>query len=127
VLTELLTLIISSGDVGVSAYLTLKGSPPFTVHYRVQKDGGASQEHAKVIPGARGEFTEIPDKSGRYSYTFVALSDANYKRITLDGPSIEQLVHPLASAEFAHRSQSGKRQINSCSTDSVDVDINLKV
>ena len=65
-----------------------------------------------------------PESSGNYSFTFNSLSDANYQRVKIDGPVINQVVHPLASAFFAG---SGKSSINSCSGDKVDVDVDLRV
>lgn len=57
------------------------------------------------------------------------MSDANYKKIELDGPSIDQVVHPLAAAEFvgAGAGARSKRMINSCSGNMVDVEVDLRV
>ena len=84
----------------------------------------------KTFQGSRGEIILQPESSGNYTYTFVALSDANYKRVKLDGPSINQIVHPLASASFVFSSASGvgsKRTVNSCSGSTVDVEVDLRV
>lgn len=67
-----------------------------------------------------------PERSGHYIYTFVQLSDANYKRIELKGPSIDQVVHPLAAADFAETERS-KRRISSCEGSMVDVGVDLRV
>ncbi len=70
-----------------------------------------------------------PENSGTYTYSFTHLSDANYKRIKLDGPSISQVVHPLASAGFVFYSSTGtsnRRIINSCSGNTVDVEVDLR-
>lgn len=121
----------SSGDTGVSASLVLRGTGPFLVYYQLQKDKGAPQEFFKTIGGSRGEITLQPDQSGHYKFTFTHLSDANYKKIPLNGPSIEQVIHPLASADFAIREnqtpgRSG-RLINSCGGSHVDIPVELKV
>lgn len=111
----------------MSASLILHGTPPFQVHYRSQQDHHAPRELVKNFYGSRGEITLQPEHSGHYTYTFTALSDANYKKIKLDGPNIDQLVHPLASVDFAQNAQGGrKRRINSCSGSVVDVDVELK-
>jgi nucleoporin POM152 len=71
-----------------------------------------------------------PESSGNYTYTFTQLSDANYKRVKLDGPSINQVVHPLASANIVFHSAHGvgnKRTIGSCSGKKVDVEVDLRV
>lgn len=47
------------------------------------------------------------------------MSDSNYKKVSLSGPSIDQVVHPPASADFAHNAGG--------SGDKVDVDVDLKV
>lgn len=117
----------SSGDTGVSASLIMHGTPPFDVFYRSQQDKHAPRELVKRFYGSRGDITLQPEHSGHYTYTFVALKDANYK-IPLDGPSIDQIVHPLASVNFVHNGEGGRRRkINSCSGSMVDVDIELKV
>jgi nucleoporin POM152 len=70
-----------------------------------------------------------PERSGHYKYTFFQISDVNYKKVELKGPSIDQAVHPLATAEFAS-GQAGtgrnKRILSSCSGDVVDVDVDLR-
>ncbi|KAG2022919.1 nucleoporin Pom152 [Coprinopsis cinerea AmutBmut pab1-1] len=117
-----------SGDTGVSANLILRGTPPFQVFYRVQRDNEPTREHSKTFSSSRGELTLQPERSGHYIFTFVSLSDANYRKVELRGPSIEQIIHPLASADFAdsHISGKTKRSINSCSGQSVDVAVDLK-
>jgi nucleoporin POM152 len=114
----------------VSAALIFHGTPPFHVYYRTQKDNENSRELSKTFPSSRGELTLQPERSGHYTYSFVQMSDANYKKVELHGPSIDQVVHPLAAAEFAS-GQAGtgrnKRVMSSCSGSMVDVDVELKV
>jgi nucleoporin POM152 len=85
----------------------------------------------KTIGGSRGEITLQPDQSGHYKFTFTHLSDANYKRIPLNGPSIDQVIHPLASADFATRENAAPGRtsslISSCGGSHVDVPVDLKV
>jgi nucleoporin POM152 len=68
-----------------------------------------------------------PPQSGHYVYSFSHLSDANYNKVELKGPTIPQTVHPLASAIFAGSSGRDRMTINSCSENSVDVDVSLTV
>ncbi|KAJ8084484.1 hypothetical protein PM082_003254 [Marasmius tenuissimus] len=119
-----------SGDTGVSASLVLHGTPPFIVFYRVQKDSEPPRETSKTFTTSRGEFTEQPEHSGHYTFTFTKISDANYKKVELDGPTIDQIVHPPAHAEFITRDDAmggrRKKTISSCGGNMVDVDVELR-
>ncbi|KAF8640975.1 hypothetical protein AX17_000621 [Amanita inopinata Kibby_2008] len=118
-----------SGDTGVSASLVLRGTPPFQVYYRVARDDEPPREYSKTFAHARGELTLQPDRSGHYTFTFVHMSDTNYKKIELKGPSIDQVVHPLASADFANGQREygrTRRSISSCSGSLVDIEVELK-
>ncbi|KAH9835872.1 uncharacterized protein C8Q71DRAFT_100734 [Rhodofomes roseus] len=117
-----------SGDTGVSASLVLHGTPPFQVYYRMQRDKEPPREISKSFTSSRGELTIQPERSGHYTFTFLYLSDANYKKVNLNGPSIDQVVHPPAHAEFSQREPvgRGKRKISSCSGSTVDVDVDLR-
>lgn len=113
----------------MSASLVLHGTPPFQVYYRMQRDNEPPKEISKSFTSSRGELTIQPERSGHYTFTFLHLSDANYKKVNLNGPSIDQVVHPPAHAEFSHREPvgRGKRKISSCSGSTVDVDVDLRV
>ncbi|KAI0784950.1 hypothetical protein C8Q75DRAFT_809502 [Abortiporus biennis] len=117
-----------SGDTGVSASLVLHGTPPFTVYYTTQRDKEPPQEKAQNFPTSRGELTIQPDRSGHYTFAFTQLSDAHYKKVALKGPSIDQVVHPPASADFSPPVSAGrsKRRISSCSGNTVDVNVELR-
>ncbi|EPQ61413.1 hypothetical protein GLOTRDRAFT_102151 [Gloeophyllum trabeum ATCC 11539] len=117
-----------SGDTGVAASLILHGTPPFQVYYRMQRDKEPPRDMHTAFYGSRGELTLQPDRSGHYVFSFLQLSDANYKRIDLKGPSIDQVVHPLSSADFVQNGQPGRGKtiINTCSGDTVDVDVELR-
>lgn len=96
----------------------------------MQRDKEAPLDKVKTFATSRGDFTLQPDQSGFYSFSFTQLSDANYKKIDLKGPSIDQVIHPLASAEFVHSGGAtgrGKKSISSCGGSTVDVDVDLKV
>ncbi|KAI0078871.1 hypothetical protein K474DRAFT_778657 [Panus rudis PR-1116 ss-1] len=118
-----------SGDIGVSASLVLHGTPPFQVFYSMKRDDEPAREVAKTFTTSRGDITIQPERSGHYTFTFLRLSDANYKKVPLKGPSIDQVVHPPASADFIGASSTGgrnKRRINSCSGSTVDVNVELR-
>ncbi|PFH49818.1 hypothetical protein AMATHDRAFT_146737 [Amanita thiersii Skay4041] len=118
-----------SGDTGVSASLVLRGTPPFQVYYRVQRDNEPPVDYSKTFATARGELTLQPERSGHYTFSFFRMSDTNYKKVELQGPSIDQVVHPLAAADFVtdnHDYGRNKRTISSCSGSIVDIDVELR-
>ncbi|CAL1694099.1 unnamed protein product [Somion occarium] len=118
-----------SGDIGVSASLVLHGTPPFQVYYSMKKDNEPARDLVKTFATSRGDLTIQPERSGHYTFTFLQLSDANYKKVALKGPSIDQVVHPPASADFARLPGPGgraKRKISSCSGNTVDVNVELR-
>ncbi|KAJ3880807.1 hypothetical protein F5051DRAFT_145454 [Lentinula edodes] len=117
-----------SGDTGVSATLVLHGTPPFHVYYTVQKDSEVPKEMSKTFASSRGQFTLQPEQSGHYIFTFTKISDANYQRVEFDGPSINQIIHPPASADFIGipKGPGRKKAINSCEGRLVDVEVELR-
>ncbi|KAF9056084.1 hypothetical protein BJ165DRAFT_1430770 [Panaeolus papilionaceus] len=117
-----------SGDTGVSATLILHGTPPFQVFYRTQLNNETPKEVSKTFTTSRAEMTFQPERSGRYMLTFVSISDHNYNRIELNGPTIDQIIHPVASADFAksHGAGRGKKLLSTCSGDTVDIGVDLK-
>lgn len=118
----------SSGDTGVSASLILHGTPPFQVYYRTQRDNEVPRDLVKTFTSSRGIITLQPEHSGHYFYTFLQLSDANYKKVLLDGPGIDQVVHPLAAADFVLETPGqNKKVLSSCSGSIIDVDVDLRV
>lgn len=115
-----------SGDTGVSATLVMHGTPPFQVYYRVQRDNEPPRESSKPFASSRGELTLQPERSGHYIFTFVQMSDTYYKKVQLNGPSIEQVVHPLAAADFVTGHTGNKRTMSSCEGGIVGVDVDLR-
>lgn len=93
----------------------------------MQRDKEPARELVKTFYNSRGEMTLQPSQSGHYIYSFSHLSDANYNKVELKGPTVDQIVHPLASAIFAGSSGRDRMTINSCSENSVDVDVSLTV
>lgn len=117
-----------SGDTGVSASLVFHGAPPFHVYYTVRKDKGPAVEKVKIFSGSRGELTDQPPESGHYTFTFTQLSDANYKRVDLKGPTIDQVIHPQATADFAHNVAGvrGRKKFSNCEGNTTKLDVDLK-
>ncbi|KAG6337069.1 hypothetical protein ID866_2022 [Astraeus odoratus] len=116
-----------SGDTGVSASMILHGTPPFQVYYRTQRDNESPRDLVQTFTNSRGTITLQPEHSGHYFYTFLQLSDVNYKKVPLDGPSIDQIVHPLAAADFLSPAQGrNKKVVNSCSGNMTDTDVDLR-
>lgn len=106
----------------------LHGTPPFQVYYRVQRDNEPPRELSKTFTSSRGELTIQPEQSGHYTFSFLQISDNFYRKVDLKGPSIDQVIHPLAAADFVGgRGGSGKRLISSCAGGTVDVDVELRV
>ncbi|KAF8807863.1 hypothetical protein BYT27DRAFT_7139354 [Phlegmacium glaucopus] len=117
-----------SGDTGVSASLILRGTPPFQLYYHMQRDNEATREISKTFTSSRAELTFQPERSGHYVFAFSSISDANYRKVELQGPSIDQIIHPLASADFSelHGPGRSKRIISTCSGDTVDIHVDLR-
>ncbi|EIW87006.1 hypothetical protein CONPUDRAFT_44325 [Coniophora puteana RWD-64-598 SS2] len=117
-----------SGDTGVLASLVFHGTAPFQVYYRTKRDDQTAREMVKTFANSRGELTLQPEHSGHYRYNFFQISDANYKKVDLSGPSIEQVVHPLATAEFSDVGSSGPRKKISggCEENNVNVKVDLR-
>jgi hypothetical protein len=103
----------------------MHGTPPFQVYYRSQRDAEPPRDLVKTFTSSRGELTLQPELSGHYYYTFVQLSDAHYKKVALDGPSIDQIVHPLAAADFV--GGRGRRVVSSCEGVTVGIEVDLRV
>lgn len=83
---------------------------------------------SKTFANSRGELTLQPERSGHYVFSFMHISDANYRKVELDGPSIDQIIHSPASADFlAGVGARNKRQMSSCEGDTVEVEVELKV
>ncbi|KAF8885158.1 hypothetical protein BD779DRAFT_1471742 [Infundibulicybe gibba] len=81
-----------TGDTGMSALVSLQGTPPFELWYRIQRNEEPFHERSTLFKtDHQGEVLLEPAQPGRYVYTFYQLSDANYKKIELPGPKIEQV------------------------------------
>jgi nucleoporin POM152 len=95
----------------------------------MRRDNEAAREISKSFTTSRAELILQPDRSGHYVFAFSSISDANYRKVELQGPSIDQIIHPLASADFSesHGPGRSKRIMSTCSGDTVDIHVDLRV
>ncbi|KAK9470859.1 uncharacterized protein V1510DRAFT_244950 [Dipodascopsis tothii] len=112
-----------AGSIGVTADLTLTGTPPFEVRYQTVKDRTSVKTERLVVTKTRHQLQFRPDSAGHYSYEFFSLEDSLYKGIQLNRTlyRTEQTVRVLASASF-DRSSLSKR---CCTGDSTEFDVNF--
>lgn len=92
-----------SGTVGVTADLTFIGEPPFHLSYRVLSKSTNQQEVKRIkVDRTRHQMDFKPEVAGTYQYDFIALDDANYRYIELEGGmfSHEATIHPLPGVKF---------------------------
>ncbi|KAK9355429.1 hypothetical protein V1523DRAFT_405212 [Lipomyces doorenjongii] len=92
-----------AGSIGVTADLTLTGTPPFGLRYRIVTDGHKVKMQSLVIMKTRHQLQFRPDSAGHYTYEFLNLNDSLYPNIPLDPKKFrtEQTVKVLASASFS--------------------------
>ena len=117
-----------SGEVGIHALMTLTGEAPFMLSYTVEFGNEKSKRVEKKIYSSRDELSLTPEREGKYKYTFLSISDRNYKDIKIGekgkGITATQVVHPLAGAAFSE--PSNKRTVWSCDGSEVDIDVEFK-
>lgn len=112
----------AGSPIGLRVDLNLIGTPPFDVHYRMQKTG--ERHHTTEIErinGLRGQLELTPKRAGSYEYTFAEISDAVYKGQKID-MKLKQNVKPAASANFI---SSRERKVV-CIDDTVSFDVALQ-
>ncbi|PWN28104.1 hypothetical protein BDZ90DRAFT_271228 [Jaminaea rosea] len=124
---------VCAGSVGVNAMAVLSGSPPFRLQYEIKRSGQPAFRQERVIERTREEFEFRPSTEGAVQYRFIGLSDANYRGLPLDGPTFEQVVHPLASASFvkptsssASRREDSKIIMRSCEGNRAKAEVQLE-
>ncbi|KAK9449263.1 uncharacterized protein V1518DRAFT_415529 [Limtongia smithiae] len=111
-----------AGSIGVTADLTLTGTPPFELRYQVRTNRGIKNERL-VIQKTRHQLRFTPDSAGTYVYEFFMLSDSLYKSLPLNREQFrtEQTVKVLASASFAASSLTSR----CCTGDAVELGVDL--
>ncbi|KAK9241015.1 hypothetical protein V1525DRAFT_447562 [Lipomyces kononenkoae] len=112
-----------AGSIGVTADLTLTGTPPFGLRYRIVTDGHNVKMQSLVITKTRHQLQFRPDSAGHYTYEFLSINDSLYPNIQLDPKEYrtEQTVKVLASASFSRESLNQK----CCTGDSAQVTVNF--
>ncbi|KAL7272728.1 hypothetical protein RUND412_004444 [Rhizina undulata] len=92
----------TESSIGLTIDLTLVGTPPFDLSYRLIKDGGIPDIKTLRIERTRHQVRFTPEDAGHYAYEFFNLDDKNYRGIRLDPKlnRVEQTVKPLAGANF---------------------------
>lgn len=113
-----------AGPVGVTADLSLSGTPPFVVNYRVFKDNIIIKSEHKIISQSRDTVEFKPTSTGTYKYEFFRLGDEVYKNIDLHGPEFgtDQTIRALASASFSIKGKT----VKACSGDSIPFAVNVQ-
>lgn len=115
-----------AGTVGVKALSVLEGEPPFRLTYEVQRQGQPPRRQVRVVEQqTRDELEFWPSTEGLVTYKFLALDDANYRQIALDGPTFTQVVHPLADAAFTARGSGNEAVVRSCGKAQADAEVAL--
>ena len=94
-----------SGTVGVTADLTFIGEPPFHLSYNIISRTTSQHESKRIkVDRSRHQVEFRPEVAGTYQYDFIALDDANYRWIQLEGKmfSYEATVYPLPGVKFVN-------------------------
>lgn len=92
----------TASSIGLTIDLTLVGTPPFTLRYRIIKDNQVISKTPIRVDRTRHQLRFTPDEAGHYVYEFYSLDDKTYDGIQLDYKTLraEQTVKPLAGANF---------------------------
>lgn len=121
--SEAITDKCAGSPIGLRVDLDLVGTPPFKVHYRVQKKyEHVHTDEVKDFNGLRGQIELTPTFAGDYTYSFFQVSDAVYKARALRGLELQQSVKPAASAALVNKP--GKRV--ACIDESSQFDVALQ-
>lgn len=114
----------AGSPIGLRVDLDLVGTPPFEITYKVKaKDDRHHSEGVERVAGHRGQMELTPRTAGHYTYEFLEISDAIYKKHPLKGKDLrlEQDVKPSASAQFVRL----KDKYFSCIDEQVDFEVAL--
>ena len=90
-------------SVGLWVDLDMIGTPPFEVHYTVQRRGEKATRKVERVSGMRTQLDLMPQQAGFYSYEFVEISDSIYttpQSLRREDLRLEQAVKPTAWARF---------------------------
>jgi len=90
-------------SVGLSVDLELRGTPPFRVGYRINRDEASVTRHTEIFDRHHSQIELRPPVAGHYIYRFDTISDTVYTKPRTVGPAgmvLEQDIIPPASAWF---------------------------
>ncbi|KZV93718.1 hypothetical protein EXIGLDRAFT_767824 [Exidia glandulosa HHB12029] len=110
------------GDTGLSASLVMHGAPKFIVAYSEQHNGRGTSTKTRTFDASRASFTIKPDRPGSYKYSFLKLSDANYDDVSLNGPTVELSINPVAGARLIRKKD---HDVYSCAGSEVEIEVDL--
>lgn len=113
----------AGNSIGLLVDLDLTGTPPFVVHYEIEKDR-QRKSHKVRIDGSRHQLELKPSDAGHFTYRFKSIDDNVYGSRPLNSQTLklEQDVKPPASAYLMKASS----EIVSCIEDRVKVDVLLQ-
>jgi nucleoporin POM152 len=113
----------AGNSIGLLVDLDLTGTPPFVVHYEIEKDR-QRKSHKVRINGSRHQLELKPSDAGHFTYRFKSIDDNVYGSRPLNSQTLklEQDVKPPASAYLMKASS----EIVSCIEDRVKVDVLLQ-
>jgi nucleoporin POM152 len=113
----------AGNSIGLLVDLDLTGTPPFVVHYEIEKDK-QRKSHKVRIDGSRHQLELKPSDAGHFIYRFTAIDDHIYGSRPLNSQSLklEQDVKPPASAYLMKTSS----EIVSCIEERVGIDVLLQ-
>jgi nucleoporin POM152 len=113
----------AGNSIGLLVDLDLTGTPPFVVHYEIEKDK-QRKSHKVRIDGSRHQLELKPSDAGHFIYRFKAMDDHVYGSRILNSQSLklEQDVKPPASAYLMKSSS----EIVSCIEERVGIDVLLQ-
>ncbi|KAF2459663.1 nucleoporin Pom152 [Lineolata rhizophorae] len=124
--TEAIEDKCAGNPIGLRVSLDLTGTPPFVVYYSQSREG---EKLVKTFPerinGMRHQIELQPPEAGRYTYTFLEMTDDVYKtRQPLSGSDkvLKQTVKPAASAHFTNAASPRR----ACIDESVEFDVRLQ-
>lgn len=94
----------AGNPIGLRIDIDLVGTPPFDITWKSHKRGDRIHNtNVERGTGLRHQISIIPTQAGHYSYDFIEISDAVYKRVPIKNKALSQDVKPAASAKFASR------------------------
>ncbi|KAF1825129.1 uncharacterized protein K489DRAFT_377673 [Dissoconium aciculare CBS 342.82] len=94
----------AGNPIGLRVDLDLVGTPPFEIKVRTHKRGvNHHRMETYKASGLRYQMSFEPNVDGHWTYEFVEISDAVYKKVPIKGKVLSQDVKPAASAKFASR------------------------